>query len=55
MPAPLASWKDTPARESFGSFAEGAADRLAPEERVGVFAGFTVISMKNDWSTVFGE
>jgi phosphoserine phosphatase len=37
MPAPLGSWKDTPTRDSIVSFAEGAADRLPPEERVAVF------------------
>ena len=36
MPAPLASWKDTPTRESIVSFAEGQRPP-ATEERVAVF------------------
>jgi hypothetical protein len=37
MPQPLASWRDTPAREAIVSFAESAVERLPQEERVAVF------------------
>ena len=37
MPRPLASWNDTPTRESIVSFTERAAERLPMEERVAVF------------------
>ncbi len=37
MPAPLASWNDTPTREAIVAFAERAGDRLPGEERVAVF------------------
>ena len=37
MPAPLASWNDTPTREAIVAFAERAGDRLPAEERVAVF------------------
>jgi phosphoglycolate phosphatase-like HAD superfamily hydrolase len=37
MPEALASWRDTPTRESIVSFTEEAAARLPAEERVAVF------------------
>ncbi len=37
VPNGLESWNDTPVRESIVSFAEGAAQRLSPEQRVAVF------------------
>jgi hypothetical protein len=57
MPEALASWSDTPTREAIVSFTEAAAARLRHDAGAeqAVAAGFTVTSMRHDWSTVFGE
>ncbi len=58
----LPSWRDTPTRQAIVEFVESvtqedSADYLPPPERVAVFDndGWTVVSIKNDWATVFAD
>ena len=63
--AALASWNDGPSQSAIVAFvkrvtAEGGPDFVPPDERIAEKSlelaksdGWTVVSIKNDWNTVF--
>jgi hypothetical protein len=66
----LASWNDTATRQAIEAFVESAVRDLPEEQRIAAFdndgtlwceqpmpieLGWTIVSVKDDWATVFAE